>query len=98
VAAVVVVALAAAAAMVVFVVTHLWLVIGGLVVVAAGAYGFQRVLLRHTVLVSAVLRSPRARAALPAPEPVRAVSAPLAIEARHVVPGVVIGSEISERR
>jgi hypothetical protein len=93
--------LTAAAAVAVFIVTHLWLVLGGLVLVAAGTYALQRLLLRHTVLERPGRGPQVSRAALPAPAPARAISAarPRAIEApRRVIPAVVISSKTERRR
>jgi hypothetical protein len=80
----------------VFVVTHLWLVLGGLAAVAAAVYGLQRLLLHWTVLEMPRRGPAVSRAALPAPERVRAIPAPRrrAIEsARRVIPGVVVSEE-----
>ena len=88
-----VVTLAALAAIVVFVAAHAAVFAAGLVLVAAGTAAVYRLALRHTVQQAPWLARARARAALPPAERPALRSAPLAIEPRHVIPGVVVSSE-----
>jgi hypothetical protein len=97
----VVAALGVLAAVALFVVTHVWVVLGGAVLTIAGAYSFQCLLQRWTVLEMPHRGPAISRAALPAPAPARALSAPRApraIEApRRVIRAEVI-SEAATRR
>jgi hypothetical protein len=65
----------------------------GLAVVAAVAFGLQQVLLARTVLVAPWRKQAPVVLSLPAAQPARALSAPRAIEARHVIPGVAVHEE-----
>ena len=94
-------AAAGLAALAVFALRYAVVLMIGLNVVALVTAGLYRVARRLTVLLWRGQHSPLDIGRAMAPAAVEAATAPLAIEshqARHIIPGMVISDEISERR
>jgi len=94
------VTLGALVAVAMFAVAYAMVLVPGVLVIAAVVVASQRWLKQRMGLVLPWRREPaRATVRVLAASPVRALSAPpLAIEARHVIPAVVISSETEEAR
>lgn len=92
--AVAVIAVAAAVfAVAEFAVEYALILVPGLAAVGAAAFALQRFLLARTVAVWRPQHAPLAIGRAEAPRVVEGATAPLAIEARHVIPGVVISND-----